>query len=50
MTVVPAHTGLPEAATDTLTGNIGFTVMVTVLEVAGEPVGHVTLEVRMQLT
>ena len=45
VTVVPAHTGFAEAATDTLTGNSGFTVMVTVFEVAGLPVGQVALEV-----
>ena len=48
VTEVPAQTGLAEGATDTLTGNSGFTVMVTVLDAAGLPVGHVALEVRTQ--
>ena len=38
VTEVPAHTGFAEGATDTLTGSRGFTVMVTVLDVAGLPV------------
>ena len=45
VTEVPEHTGFAEAATDTLTGSNGFTVMVTVFEVAGLPVGQVALEV-----
>ena len=49
VTEVPAQTGLAEAATDTLTGRLGFTVMVTVFEVAGLPVGQVVLEVRTQV-
>ena len=50
MTEVPAQTGFTDAAIDTLTGNIGFTAMVTVLEVAGLPVGHVEMEVITQTT
>jgi hypothetical protein len=50
VTEIPAQTGLAEAATDTLTGRLGFTVMVTVFEVAGLPVGHVVFEVKMQVT
>jgi hypothetical protein len=49
VTEVPAQTGLAEAATDRLTGRLGFTVMVTVFEVAGLPVGQVAFEVRTQL-
>ena len=49
VTEVPAQTGLAEAAIDTLTGSSGFTVMVTVLEVAGLPVGQVAFEVRTQV-
>ena len=45
VTGVPAHTGLAEAATVTLTGNIGLTTIVTVLEVAGLPLLHVSLDV-----
>ena len=47
---VPEHTGLADAAIETLTGRFGFTVMVTVFEVAGLPVGQVALEVRTQET
>jgi hypothetical protein len=50
VTEVPAQTGLAEAETDTLTGSSGFTVMVTVFEVAGLPVGQVALEVKTQVT
>ena len=50
VTEVPAHTGLAEAATDTLTGISGLTVRVTVFEVAGLPVGQVALEVKTQVT
>ena len=50
VTEVPAQTGLAEAATDTLTGSSGLTVMVTVLEVAGLPVVQVAFEVSTQVT
>ena len=46
VTEVPAQTGFAEAATETLIGSNGFTVMVTVFDVAGLPVGHVALEVK----
>ena len=49
-TEAPAHTGFAEGATDTLTASSGFIVMVTVLDVAGLPVGHVALEVSTQTT
>ena len=49
VTDVPAQTGLADAAMVTLTGSSGFTVMVTVLEVAGFPEVHVALEVSTQL-
>ena len=49
VTKVPAQTGLEEGAIDILTGNNGFTVMVTVLEVAGFPVAQVTSEVSTQV-
>ena len=49
MTEVPEHTGFAEAATDMLTGSNGFTVMVTIFEVAGLPVGQVALEVKTQV-
>ena len=35
VTDVPAHTWFADGATETLTGNNGFTTMVTVLDVAG---------------
>ena len=49
VTKVPAQTGLAEAETDTVTGSNGLTVIVTVFEVAGLPVGQVALEVRTQV-
>jgi hypothetical protein len=48
VTEVPEHTGLADAAIETLTGKFGFTVMVTVFEVAGLLVGQVALEVSTQ--
>ena len=48
VTEVPAQTGLAPAATATLTGRLGLTVMVTVFEVTGLPVAHVALEVKTQ--
>ena len=50
VTEVPEHTGLADAAIETLTGRFGFTVMVTVFEVAGLPVGQVALDVKTQET
>ena len=49
VTEVPAQTGLAEAETDTLTGSKGLTVIVTVFEVAGLPVGQVAFEVSTQV-
>ncbi len=49
VTDVPEHTGFAEAAIETLTDRFGFTVMVTVFDVAGFPVGQVALEVRLQI-
>jgi deoxyribose-phosphate aldolase len=48
VTDVPEHTGFAEVAIEILTGRFGFTVMVTVFEVAGFPVGQVALEVKTQ--
>ena len=50
VTEVPEQTGLAEAAIEMLTGRFGFTVIVTVLEVAGLPVAQVAFEVKMQVT
>ena len=50
VTDVPEHTGFAEAETETLTGRLGLTVMVTVFEAAGLPVGQVALEVSTQET
>ena len=44
VTAVPAQTGLADAATTTLTGKIGLTVMVTVLDVAGLLVLQIAVE------
>ena len=49
VTAVPAQTVVADAEMDTLTGNNGFTVMVTVLEVAGFPVMQISLEVSTQV-
>lgn len=49
VTLVPEQIGLEEAAIATLAGRTGFTVMVTVLEVAGLPVAQVAFEVITQL-
>ena len=50
VTEVPEHTGFAPALTATLTGKFGFTVMVTVFDVAGLPVGHVAFDVRTHVT
>ena len=49
-TETPLHTGLALAETETLTGSIGFTVIVTLLDVAGLPLTQVSLEVNSQVT
>ena len=49
-TAVPAQTGLADAAIETLTGIIWFTVIVTVFEEAGFPVVQTAFEVRIQFT
>ena len=49
VTEVPAQTGFADVAMETLTGRFGFTVMVTVLEVAGFPVVQISLEVSTQV-
>ena len=49
VTEVPAQTGFADAAIETLTGRFGFTVMVTVLDVAGLPVAQVAFEVNVQV-
>ena len=50
MAEVPKQTGLEDAEIDTLTGSSGLTIIVTVFEVAGLPVGHVAFEVSTQMT
>jgi hypothetical protein len=50
VTLVPAQIGLEEAAIATLTGKLGFTVMVIVLDMAGLPVAQVAFEVITQIT
>jgi hypothetical protein len=37
------------AATITLAGKFGFTIIVMIFEVAGEPVAHVAFDVMMQV-
>jgi hypothetical protein len=50
VTLVPVQIVVDVAEILTLTGRFGFTVMVTVLDVAGLPVAQVALEVNMQVT
>jgi hypothetical protein len=50
VTLVPEHIApAGTAAILTLTGRLGFTVIVTVLDVAGLPVAHVALDVNTQV-
>ena len=50
VTLVPEHIVAADAEILTLTGSIGFTVIVTVFEVAGLPVAQVALDVITQVT
>ena len=50
VTKVPAQTGLEDGTTDILTGSSGLTVIVTVFEMAGFPVGQVAVDVKTQVT
>jgi hypothetical protein len=50
VTGVAAQTGLAEATIETLAGRIGYTVIVTVFDVAGLPVAQVALEVSTTVT
>ncbi len=45
VTELPEHNGLADAAIERLTGRMGFTVMVTVFEVAGLPAVQDALDV-----
>ena len=49
VTKVPLNTGLADGMIDMLTGNNGFTVIVTVLEMAGLFTGQIALEVNRQV-
>ena len=49
VTLPPEQTGFAEARMETLTAKRGFTVMVTVLEVAGLPVAQEAFEVSLQV-
>ena len=49
VTLVPSQTGFSDDVTDTLTGRLLLTVIVTAFEVAGLPIAQVALEVRMQV-
>ena len=49
VTEVPAQTGLADGVIVKLTSNNGFTVIVTVLEMAGLPVAQVALDVSRQV-
>ena len=50
VTFVPAQIVVKLAEITTLTGRLGFTVIVIVFDVAGLPVAQVALEVRTQVT
>ena len=50
VTLVPVQIVVDVAEILTLTGRFGFTVMVTVLDVAGLPVAQVALDVNTQVT
>jgi len=50
VTGVPAQTGLADSATETLTGKLGLTVIITVVLVAGFPVVHDKSEEIIQET
>jgi len=50
VTDAPLHIGLVDGVIATLTGRFGFTVIVVVGDVAGEPVAQVALEVRIHVT
>ncbi len=50
VTLVPEQIVVADAEILILTGRLGLTVMVTVLEVAGLPVAQVALEVITQVT
>ena len=47
VTTEEAQTGLADAPAETLTGRFGFTVMVTIFEVAGLPDLQVRLDVMI---
>ena len=49
-TAVPAQISLEDGETETLTGSKGLTVIVTVFELAGFPVGQVAFDVSTQVT
>ena len=50
VTEAPEQIGLADGAILTLTGRFVLTIIVIVLDVAGLPVAHVALEVRMHVT
>ena len=49
-TDAPAHDGLADGFTETLTGSTGLTTITTGVEVAGFPVGQMAFEVRTTVT
>ena len=49
MTDVPEQILLADGDIDILTGRFVFTIIVTIFDVAGEPVVHVAFEVRTQV-
>jgi len=49
VTELPGQNGFEEAEMETLTGRLGFTVIVIVLLVAGFPEGQRAFEVKVQV-
>ena len=49
VTVDPRQKGLEDATIETPTGNMGLIVIVTVLDIAGFPVGQSTFELSVQV-
>ena len=49
VTKVPGQIVLTDGTIEILTGNSGFTVIVTIFEIAGFPVGQTAFDVKVQV-
>jgi len=49
VTKTPEHTWFADPTIETLTGSNGFTIIVTILEVAGFPIAQIALEDNTQV-